>query len=113
MSLLDQLAAPGPDQSVDQRVAAELESIQARFRKAAEELKSARFPNPDGRPRSIEELPWYVMIGAPGSGKTTALLNSGLRFPLYTSNTSASVPGVGGKINCNWWFADQARVLGS
>ena len=25
--------------------------------------------------------PWYVIIGPPGAGKTTALLNSGLRFP--------------------------------
>ena len=115
MSLLDQLAASsadgGPDKSTELRVTKELESIQARFRKAAEELKSARFPNPDGRPRTIEEMPWYVMIGAPGSGKTTALLNSGLRFPLYTADSSASVPGVGGTRNCDWWFADEAVLL--
>ena len=113
MSLLDELAASGADadKSAEERVAKELESIQARFRKAAEELKSARFPTPDGRPRTVEEMPWYVMIGAPGSGKTTALLNSGLRFPLYTAQSSASVPGVGGTRNCDWWFADEAVLL--
>jgi type VI secretion system protein ImpL len=116
MSLLDQLAASPPsdngsDKSADERVAKELESIQARFQKAAEELKSARFPSPDGRPRAVEEMPWYVMIGAPGSGKTTALLNSGLRFPLYKAESSASVPGVGGTRNCDWWFADEAVLL--
>jgi type VI secretion system protein ImpL len=110
MSLLDQLAGASPDKNADQRVAKELESIQARFRQAAEDLKNARFPNPDGRPRAIDELPWYVMIGAPGSGKTTALLNSGLRFPLY-KDSSASVPGVGGTRNCDWWFADEAVLL--
>ena len=31
---------------------------------------------------SLYDLPWYVIIGAPGSGKTTALVNSGLHFPL-------------------------------
>ena len=31
---------------------------------------------------SLYELPWYVIIGAPGSGKTTALVNSGLQFPI-------------------------------
>ena len=108
MSLLDQLAA---DNSTDERVAKELESIQERFRKAAGDLKSARFASPDGRPRAVEELPWYVMIGAPGSCKTTALLNSGLRFPLYTAENSASVPGVGGTRNCDWWFADEAVLL--
>jgi predicted ATPase len=27
-------------------------------------------------------LPWYLVMGAPGAGKTTALLNAGLNFPL-------------------------------
>ena len=111
MSLLEKIAGSGSDKSTDERVAKELESIQARFKQAAEDLEDARFPNPDGRPRAIEELPWYVMIGAPGSGKTTALLNSGLRFPLYTKDNSASVPGVGGTRNCDWWFADEAVLL--
>lgn len=31
---------------------------------------------------SLYELPWFVIIGPPGSGKTTALVNSGLEFPL-------------------------------
>ncbi len=30
----------------------------------------------------LYQLPWYVIIGAPGAGKTTALVNSGLHFPL-------------------------------
>ena len=29
----------------------------------------------------LYELPWYMFIGAPGSGKTTALINSGLDLP--------------------------------
>lgn len=29
----------------------------------------------------LYELPWYIVIGPPGAGKTTALVNSGLRFP--------------------------------
>ena len=116
MSLLDQIAASEPansgsDRNADARVAQELESIQARFKQAAEDLQDARFPSPDGRSRAIDEMPWYVLIGPPGSGKTTALLNSGLRFPLYTAETGASVPGVGGTRNCDWWFADEAVLL--
>ena len=35
-----------------------------------------------GKADFLYELPWYIIIGPPGSGKTTALLNSGLKFPL-------------------------------
>ncbi|MBV8909489.1 MAG: type VI secretion system membrane subunit TssM, partial [Gammaproteobacteria bacterium] len=28
------------------------------------------------------DLPWYIIIGPPGCGKTTVLSNSGLEFPL-------------------------------
>ncbi|MGO8484708.1 hypothetical protein AB9F39_36300, partial [Rhizobium leguminosarum] len=44
----------------------------------------------------IYELPWYVIFGAPGSGKTTALTNSGLKFPLGDALGSNSVQGIGG-----------------
>ncbi|WP_232515264.1 type VI secretion system membrane subunit TssM, partial [Burkholderia ambifaria] len=30
----------------------------------------------------LYDLPWYVVLGSKGSGKTTALLNAGLPFPL-------------------------------
>ncbi|MCB5206528.1 hypothetical protein [Methylovorus mays] len=32
--------------------------------------------------RYLYELPWYMIIGNPGAGKTTVLLNSGLKFPV-------------------------------
>src|SRR5436305_3761281 len=31
---------------------------------------------------ALYDLPWYLIIGPPGAGKTTALVNSGLKFPL-------------------------------
>ncbi|MFD1745002.1 type VI secretion system membrane subunit TssM [Rhizobium helianthi] len=59
----------------------------------------------------IYELPWYVIFGAPGSGKTTALTQSGLNFPLGDALGGNSVQGVGGTRNCNWWFADEAILI--
>lgn len=59
----------------------------------------------------VYELPWYVIFGAPGSGKTTALSNSGLKFPLGDALGTNSVQGIGGTRNCNWWFTDEAILI--
>jgi len=98
--ILSQIAHSG-DGAANERVAKELETLRARFEDAAAHLKD----------KGIDELPWYVMIGAPGSGKTTALLNSGLRFPLMNRDGTTQVSGVGGTRNCDWWFTDEAVLL--
>ena len=99
--LLEHLAAGGTDSSATGRVASELETIRARFEEAVGVLKRT----------NVERLPWYVFIGAPGSGKTTALVNSGLRFLLPGADRTAPVAGVGGTRNCDWWFTDEAVLL--
>ncbi len=43
-----------------------------------------------GRRDYLYSRPWYVIIGPPGAGKTTALLNSGLRFPLSNKRSAGS-----------------------
>jgi type VI secretion system protein ImpL len=63
-----------------------------------------------GRPL-VHELPWYVIIGAPGAGKTTVLLNSGLHFPLADETGRESIRGMGGTRNCDWWFASEAVLI--
>jgi type VI secretion system protein ImpL len=64
-----------------------------------------------GRGRHIYEQPWFVLIGPPGSGKTTALLNSGLHFPFARDEDSPAIRGVGGTRLCDWWFADEAVLI--
>ena len=60
-----------------------------------------------GKGGYLYERPWYVMIGPPGAGKTTAIQNSGLDFPL----DAGRVRGVGGTRNCDWWIAEQAVLI--
>src|SRR6202163_4373583 len=59
----------------------------------------------------LYDLPWYVIIGPPGAGKTTALVNSGLKFPLARGASPAAIAGVGGTRYCDWWFTDDAVLI--
>ncbi|MBB4381145.1 type VI secretion system membrane subunit TssM [Bradyrhizobium sp. SBR1B] len=59
----------------------------------------------------LYDIPWYVIIGPPGAGKTTALVNSGLKFPLARGATPAAIAGVGGTRYCDWWFTDEAVLI--
>lgn len=61
--------------------------------------------------RSLYELPWYILIGPPGAGKTTAIVNSGLQFPLADETGAGAIGGVGGTRNCDWWFTDNAVLV--
>jgi type VI secretion system protein ImpL len=96
-------AQPQPEPA---RPPAEVVKLRERFDEAVEALKQQRR---DGH--SLYDLPWYVIIGAPGSGKTTALLNSGLKFPLSQRVGKGAFRGVGGTRNCDWWFTDEAIFL--
>ncbi len=58
----------------------------------------------------LYDLPWYVIIGPPGAGKTTALVNSGLRFPVAGA-ANVGLEGFGGTRYCDWWFADEAVLI--
>jgi type VI secretion system protein ImpL len=87
-----------------ERPSAEATKLRERFDEAIAALKQRGG-------RSLYDLPWYVFIGAPGSGKTTALVNSGLRFPLEQRVGKGAVRGVGGTRNCDWWFTDEAVFL--
>ena len=100
--------------------APETAQLRARFAAALRELRQARFGARGGYWSSLSwkfgrsylyQLPWYMIIGAPGAGKTTALLNSGLNFPLAEKLGRGAVRGVGGTRNCDWWFTDRAVLI--
>lgn len=70
---------------------------------------SALKTTPGGK-GALATLPWYLVIGAPGSGKTTAIQESGLAFASM-GHGLRSVRGIGGTRNCDWWFTDNAILL--
>lgn len=52
---------------------------------------------------ALNYLPWYLLIGAPGSGKTSLLANANIRFNLdeECKNENSKVIPIGE--TCDWW----------
>ncbi|MCL2714039.1 MAG: type VI secretion system membrane subunit TssM [Alphaproteobacteria bacterium] len=105
-AMLDDLAAEGTP-SPDAEARAEVDTLRDRLKEALQLLRRV------GKNRFgyIYEQPWYLIIGAPGSGKTTSLTHSGLKFPLGEVLGAEPVKGVGGTRNCTWWFAEDAILI--
>jgi len=110
-AMLQGIAGADADAESSARSAQEIATLQARFKEAVTVLRKARFEGRSGERQYLYQLPWYVFVGAPGSGKTTALVNSGLKFPLEEAGGGQSIKGVGGTRNCDWWFTDEAVLL--
>lgn len=83
--------------------------VAARFNTAIGVLKKRQLTGARRR-RWLYQLPWYVVIGLPGSGKTTAIVNSGLDFPL-AKKVDGVVPAVAKTRDCEWWFTDDAVLI--
>lgn len=94
----------------EERSKEDVAAIASRFQEAMTTLKKSRFKSARGS-RSLYQLPWYIIIGPPGAGKTTALVNSGLDFPLAQSHGKGALGGIGGTRNCDWWFTNEAVLI--
>lgn len=85
----------------------EIQELQEQLEKAIGQLKQSKLGRGRSGRNALHALPWYMFIGPPGAGKTTAIQNSGLNFPIGADR----VRGVGGTRNCDWFFSDSAILL--
>jgi type VI secretion system protein ImpL len=89
---------------------AEVRAMQAEVNRAITALKGSKLGGKGGA-EALYALPWYVIVGPPGSGKTTALRNSGIPFPYMSAQTGGGIRGVGGTRNCEWWLSNEGVLL--
>jgi GTP-binding protein EngB required for normal cell division len=84
---------------------AKLDSLRKKFQEGVEAFRS--------RGKDLYALPWYVIIGEPGSGKTEAVRHCNVGFPpgMHEGDNSVGYMGAGGTINMNWWFTNHAVML--
>ncbi len=89
------------EETAEQQLSGELVR---RWKEAVAQLKTSKL-RVHGNPLYV--LPWYMVMGESGSGKTTAIRNS----KLSSTFTSQSASGVSGTKNCDWWFFEKAVII--
>ncbi len=106
------IAAQGAQQALNARPErrAEIQELQKQVQGGIAALKTSKLGGKKGGAAALYSLPWYMIIGPPGAGKTTAIKHSGLVFP-FQGASGGAVRGVGGTRNCDWWFTNEAILL--
>ena len=99
-SAIETQTAAAPKSISDPNKRADLDRVRQKFQTGLQEFKS--------RGKDIYKLPWYVIIGESGSGKTEAIRHSGIDFP---PGLQDELQGSGGTVNMDWWFTNRGIIL--
>lgn len=83
----------------------DLKELQNRWKEAIEALRTSHLKK-YGNPLYV--LPWYMVIGESGSGKTTSISSARLSSPFAEVRRTS---GISGTRNCDWWFFEQAIII--
>jgi hypothetical protein len=97
---LNSTNAQAPSGINDPAKRARLDDLRKNFEKGIGRYRTAG--------KDIYSLPWLLVVGEPGSGKTEAIRHSSVGFP---PGLQDELQGVGGTINMNWWFTNRGVVL--
>ncbi|MFW6163810.1 MAG: type VI secretion protein IcmF/TssM N-terminal domain-containing protein, partial [Planctomycetota bacterium] len=98
-NIVDQ-SASAPQQITEAGRRARLDDLRRNFEEGVAKFRAAG--------KDLYSLPWYVIVGEPGSGKTEAIRHCNVGFP---PGLQDPFQGAGGTINMNWWFTNKAVIL--
>ncbi len=93
-------AEPPPAAPGEENVA----EVHEKFQGVLEQMKRSKL----GGRKFVRDMPWYAIVGPPGTGKTTALRQSGLHFPVDLTD---DLKGIGGTRNCDWFFTEDVVLI--
>ncbi len=85
----------------------QLQDLQQHWKESVELLHDS-YLRKKGNPLYV--LPWYLIIGESGTGKTSAINNARLSSPLTEMAGKGRIPSTR---NCDWWFFKEAVILDS
>ncbi len=97
---IEQNAGATPQAVSEPARRARLDDMRRNFKDGLDKFRAAG--------RNLYSLPWYIIAGEPGSGKTEAIRHCNVGFP---PGLQDELQGAGGTINMNWWFTNHAVIL--
>ncbi len=93
-------SAGAPSSIHDPALLATLDRLRENFARGLEKFEAVG--------KDLYSLPWYVVCGEPGSGKTEAVRRCKVGFP---PGLQDEMQGAGGTINMHWWFTNYAVLI--
>ncbi len=97
----------GMDSSTELQTVARSAPAERRLLRVIERLQA----QPGLRGHYLQRVPWFMFIGPPGAGKSTALANCRIDFVNADDDPGRPIQGVGGTRDCEWWFSKDAVML--
>ncbi|MHA3115742.1 type VI secretion system membrane subunit TssM [Acinetobacter sp. ANC 4635] len=88
----------------------ELQLIHQQMKESIQLIRKSKLGDKKGN-AALYELPWYMIIGNPAAGKSSAIYNSGLKFPFEESHQQMMSAGLSGTRNCDWFFSTEGVLL--
>src|SRR5439155_13301071 len=97
---ITQNSAAAPASVSEPAKRARLDDLRRTFEGGVEKFRAAG--------KNLYSIPWYALVGEPGSGKTEAIRHCNVGFP---PGLQDQLQGAGGTLNMNWWFTNAAIIL--
>ncbi len=88
----------------------ELQLINQQIKDSVQLIRKSKLGDKKGN-AALYELPWYMVIGNPAAGKSSAIYNSGLQFPFEENHQKMVSAGLSGTRNCDWFFSTEGVLL--
>lgn len=87
-----------------------LQSIAQQLKTSLAFIRKSKFGNQKGQ-AALYQLPWYMLIGGPAAGKSSAIFHSGLKFISKDHHQSTTSIGLAETQQCDWFFSTEGVLL--
>ncbi|HBO72528.1 MAG TPA: type VI secretion system membrane subunit TssM [Acinetobacter sp.] len=108
--LANAIEQEGNSENAQQKDKAELQLINQQVKESIQLIRKSKLGDKKGN-AALYELPWYMVIGNPAAGKSSAIYNSGLKFPFEETHQKMVSAGLSGTRNCDWFFSTEGILL--